>query len=154
MQQEIIAEDPSLALLVHFFLQVGWHHCYWGIGRFPLVGGPIGSDDFKLEYIKETWEKTKRDGKLLRKCTHLQSGGWMCCFIVYGLGSIIFSDVLSLESLQIAEELDQWFFSQACSVAGHDWDPMDEQKRTSSCRLDDMVVPVWSALRTSRMWPS
>ena len=45
----------------------------------------------------------------------------------YGLGSIIFSCTEPRITLQIAEELDQWFFF-ACSVAGHDWDPMDEHK--------------------------
>lgn len=32
-------------------------------------------------------------------------------------------------TLQIAAELDQWFFSQACSIAGPDWDPKDKNKK-------------------------
>ena len=32
-------------------------------------------------------------------------------------------------TLQIAAELDQWFFSQVCSISGPDWNPTDRMKK-------------------------
>ena len=62
VQQEIIAEDPSLGPFAFISsCKSDGITVIGGSGGFRSLGGPIGSDDFKLEYIKETWEKTKRD---------------------------------------------------------------------------------------------
>ena len=104
--------------------------CIEGSGGFRSLGGPIGSDTFKLEYIKETWEKTKRDWKAFKNMH--SSSKWRMDVLIYCLRprfNHLFRCIEPRVTLQIAAELDQWFFSQACSVAGHDWDPMDKQKK-------------------------
>ena len=130
-QEEIIAKDPSLT---DFAFISSCHSegiaIMEGSGGFRSLGGPIGSDSYKLQYIRDTWEKTKADWQAFKNMH--SSAKWRMDVLLYCLRARfnhLFRCIEPWVTLQIAAKLDQWFFSQACSIAGHDWDPRDKLKK-------------------------
>ena len=116
---------------------------------FPFIGYAYDSDNFKLQYIKETWEKTKTDRQTL-KIAH-SSSKWRMGVLIYCLRARfnhLFRCITPRVTLRIAAELDQWLFSQACSIAGPDWDPKDKIKKASSCDHGGILVLAWFSSRT------
>ena len=110
-QDEIIAEDDSLAdfTFISSCTSEGIT-IIEGSGGFRSLGGPIGSDKFKLDYIKNVWEKTMRDWQTF-KDMH-SSTKWRMDVLIYCLRARfnhLFRCIEPRITLQIAAELDQWF---------------------------------------------
>ena len=92
------------------------------------MGGPIGHDDF--QYIKEVFNLTKKDWQIFKYM--YSSSKWRIDVLTYCMRTRINHLLRYIEpkvTLQIVAELDQWFFSEACYIAGPDSDPGDKVKK-------------------------
>jgi len=91
-----------------------------------LLGAPIGSAEFKLQYMRETFRQAKDDWAKVQ--THVSDPKKRLDLLKYCLNprfNHLFRCVEPEVTTLIADELDNWFFKQVCTVICPHWDEND-----------------------------
>ena len=130
-QRVVLEQHPNLS---EFSIPVGYNDEDEGVriigkeGGIRLLGAPIGSEAFKIQYMRDIFTKVKEDWKKVleveknpKRRLHLLK------FCLNSRFTHLFRNIEPVVTRQIADELDNWFFKQVCNVICPHWDDKDKE---------------------------